>query len=73
MNLYPFHDVVKNAQNAILTGATVFQQFNCAHCGVKQTMSEPNKFFTEGICEECEGMTDIVKDGCNFLVMRNSG
>lgn len=67
MNLHPFDQVVGNAEEKIKQGWTVFQQFLCAHCGTKQTMSEANKFFTEGVCEECNKLTDIQSDGCNFM------
>ena len=67
MNLYPFDEVVANAQTAIDKGATVHQQWNCEHCGAKQTMEEADKFFTSGICEECGKETDIKKNGHNFM------
>ena len=71
MNLHPFDEVVANAQRLILLGAQTFQQFNCQVCGTKQTMDEPDKFFTQGLCEECGGLTDIRKNGCNLLVMKH--
>lgn len=67
MNVHDFETVVTNAERKIKLGWTVFQQFNCGQCGTKQTMSAPNKFYTEGVCEECGGLTDIVRDGCNFM------
>jgi len=67
MNLYPFKDVVANAERKIAQGWTVYQQFNCAHCGAKQTMDDPNKFYLTGRCEECGKITDIEKDGMNFM------
>ncbi len=68
MKLHPFDEVVANADSKIKLGATVHQQWNCEHCGVKQTMEEPNRFFTSGICEECGKETDIVKNGHNFML-----
>jgi PHP family Zn ribbon phosphoesterase len=67
MMLYPFWDVCKTAELYINKGATIHQQWNCAHCGVKQTMAEANKMFMQGKCEECGELTDILKDGCNQL------
>lgn len=67
MNLHPFNDVVKNAESKMREGWTVYQQFNCAGCGAKQTMPDANKFFTAGRCEECQHVTDIVANGCNFM------
>jgi hypothetical protein len=69
MNLHPFEEVVKNASERMAEGWDVYQQFNCAHCGAKQTMEVKNKFFTTGKCEACGRVTDIRKDGCNFAAM----
>jgi hypothetical protein len=67
MKLHPFDDVAAYAAKWIAQGATIFQQFNCAHCGAKQTMDVPNKFFEQGKCEECGKVTNIKRKGCNFL------
>ena len=67
MNLHPFDEVAKNADSKIAEGWDVYQQFNCQHCGAKQTMPVENKFFTSGMCEECDSVTDIQRDGCNFM------
>jgi hypothetical protein len=69
MNLHPFDEVAKNAESKIREGWEVYQQFNCAGCGVKQTMDDKNIFHTRGRCEECGHVTDIRKDGCNFMAM----
>jgi hypothetical protein len=73
VNLHPFREVAANAQNKIAEGWTTYQQFNCASCGAKQTMADANVFHKKGKCEECGAVTDIERDGCNFmatLVMR---
>jgi Zn finger protein HypA/HybF involved in hydrogenase expression len=67
MNLHPFNTVCANAERKIAEGWTVYQQWKCAHCGVKQTMPDKNKFYMRGKCEECGKETDIVKDGMNFM------
>jgi predicted nucleic acid-binding Zn ribbon protein len=46
----------------------VYQQFNCAACGTKQTMDQPNTLFTHGKCEECGAVSDLKRDGCNYAV-----
>ena len=33
-------------------------------------MPDANVFFTTGLCEHCEAVTDIEKDGCNFMAVR---
>lgn len=68
MKLYPFWSVAADFQNFMRRGANVYQQWNCAHCGVKQTMEKPNMMFKLGKCEECGKETDIAKDGCNYMV-----
>lgn len=71
MKLYPFKDVVENAIGNVhlQQGGTVFQQWLCSHCGVKQTMANENMFYKNGQCEECGEITDIEKDGCNFMAV----
>ena len=69
MNLHPWNEVLANADRKIQEGWSVYQQWNCAHCGIKQTMSDKNKFFTRGKCEECGQKTDIKKDGHNFIAI----
>lgn len=73
MNLHPFATVCANADKKIAEGWEVYQQWNCAHCGTKQTMPDPNKFFTSGRCEECDLITDIRRDGCNFMATISMG
>lgn len=67
MKIHPFNDVCANAERKIAQGWAIYQQWNCAHCGVKQTMPDKNKFYTRGKCEECGKETNIKKDGCNFM------
>lgn len=66
MNVHPWDDVVVNAERKMNQGWQVFQQWNCQHCGAKQTMPDADKFYLFGICEECKKTTDIKKAGCNF-------
>jgi hypothetical protein len=68
MNLYPFDEVAAAADERIQAGATVYQQFNCAGCGAKQTIDTPNTFHTLGTCEECGHTSDLVRDGCNYML-----
>ncbi|RPH72699.1 MAG: hypothetical protein EHM78_02010 [Myxococcaceae bacterium] len=65
---HPFDEVVIAANDAIARGADVYQKFSCAGCGQRLTMSEANTFFETGSCDKCGVVTDIKKDGCNFLV-----
>ena len=68
MKLHPWNEVLDAADALIKQDIDVYQQFNCAKCGAKQTMDHPNKFHITGICEECGHETDIVKNGMNYMV-----
>jgi hypothetical protein len=68
MKLHPWNEVVAAVDGLIKEGVDIYQQFNCEHCGAKQTMDVPNKLFTSGVCQECGRETDIVKNGCNYMV-----
>jgi hypothetical protein len=70
MKLYPLQECADRAEKILAQNphAQCFQQFKCAHCGVKQTMPDANKFYIGGCCEECGRITDIQKTGCNYAV-----
>jgi hypothetical protein len=69
MKLHPFKECAERADQLIdKYGCEVFQQFNCAHCGAKQTMEQANTFFKYGECEECGAWTNVEADGCNYAV-----
>ena len=68
MKLYPFDEVIQAAEAKIADGATVYQQWLCSHCGAKQTMPDPDTFYIAGYCEECSQLTDIQKNGHNYMV-----
>lgn len=69
MKLHPFEEVAANAERKMNEGWEIYQQFNCAHCGAKQTMEQKDVFHVLGKCEECGGITNIRKDGCNFMAI----
>jgi hypothetical protein len=68
MKLHPFWECAAAAKSYADQGMNVYQQFNCAKCGAKQTMDVANQFFKLGTCEECGGETNIEKDGCNYML-----
>ena len=72
MNLHTFYEVAANAERKSREGWTTFQQFNCAECNTKQTMPDANVFHKKGRCERCNGITDIGKDGCNFMAVMSA-
>lgn len=69
MKLHPWDKVLEQAKVYMAEGFNVFQQFNCANCGTKQTMDTPNTFHMLGRCEECGSITNIRQDGCNYMLM----
>jgi hypothetical protein len=73
VKIFPFAEVTQKALaiHKRSPEAEIFQQWNCAHCGTKQTMEVPNKFYTHGICEVCDHLTNIEQDGCNFMLAMN--
>lgn len=68
MKLYPIEECQEKAEQYIAKGAKAYQQFLCTHCGAKQTMETPNMWYATGKCEECNQITDIMHDGCNWLL-----
>jgi transcription elongation factor Elf1 len=68
MKLYPWDEVIEKCELILAQGGAIYQQFNCQHCGRKQTMDKPNSFYIAGICEECGGTTDIKKNGMNYMI-----
>ncbi len=69
---YPFDDVCKTAEELIGQGREVYQKWTCSNCGSRQTMPDANTMYTKGICEECDSLTDIKKQGCNYMVLYSS-
>jgi hypothetical protein len=66
---FPFGDAAAEAAAHFRAGHTVHQKFTCGRCGTRQTMAEPNRFFTSGKCEECGHVTDLVVRGCGYLLV----
>jgi hypothetical protein len=70
---HPFSEVAADVERLTADGKTVcFEKWTCQHCGARQTMTEPNKWFTTGQCEECGLVTDITVNGTNFILVRSS-
>lgn len=63
----PWDELLARADDAIAGGATVYQKFTCALCGTRQTMEAPNRFYTEGQCEACRHVTDLIKTGGGYM------
>lgn len=69
MKLYPIDECVDTVEPLVARGMNIYQQYTCASCGTKQTMPDANIFYKRGKCEECGAITDIEKDGCNYMLV----
>ena len=65
---FPWHEVAKKAEALAKSGVDVYQKFTCSGCGQRLTMDVPNHFYEEGTCDKCPAVTDIKKQGCNFMI-----
>lgn len=65
---FPFAEAAQGAHEWALLGWYTYQKWTCQYCGVRQTMPDANKFYEEGICEECKKTTRIKERGCNYLL-----
>jgi len=68
-NNFPFYNVVHEAFLLSKKGWKVFQKFTCEKCGQRLTMDIPNKFWKEGTCDQCGHLTNIEKNGCNYMLL----
>jgi len=67
---FPILDCIKAVEKITADGTwTAFQKFTCQHCGSRQTMDVPNKFYTTGICQKCDSVTNIEQRGCNYMLV----
>ena len=73
MKLHPFYECAERAEELIQKGHAVYQQWSCHACGAKQTMPDRDAFYKLGICEECRAVTNIEKDGCNYMLVTACG
>jgi|SRR6516162_5668979 len=71
MKVYPWKEVIATVEERIHAAPNTyaFQQFNCAHCGIKQTVDKPNSFSKLARCEECGGVTNCEKRGINYMLV----
>lgn len=67
---HPFYEVVEQVEKLAADGALCYQKFTCSGCGQRLTIDVPNRFHTQGTCDRCPAVTDIEKQGCNYLVIK---
>jgi PHP family Zn ribbon phosphoesterase len=73
MNLHPWDEVLANMHEQRRLGHDVYQQFLCEKCGTKLMMEAPNDIHETGTCDRCGHLTDIKKNGMNFMVALKIG
>jgi hypothetical protein len=54
-------------------GHFCYQKFTCSGCGARLTMDQPNIIFETGTCDKCPAITDIKKQGCNYMLQIKLG
>lgn len=64
-----FHSCAAAANRQVQKGNKIHQKFWCANCGVAQYIEKENVFYAAGKCEECGHVSDLIKDGCNYLLI----
>jgi hypothetical protein len=66
---HPFEAVLRTAQAAANRGAETYQKFTCSNCRLRQGFDEANHWWTHGRCERCNTITNIYKQGCNYILV----
>lgn len=71
---HPFNEIATRFAELVDSGAELHQKFTCTGCGQRLTIDTPNLMFTEGDCDKCGTVTNIVETGCNYLmILHNHG
>lgn len=65
---FPWDEVVVKAVELARRGVHVYQKYTCAGCGNRLTIETPNRFYETGTCDQCPAVTDIKKQGCNYML-----
>ena len=68
---HPFVEIALAVEDHASNGFFCYQKWSCEHCQSRQMMPNANVLYKTGKCQECGKITDIVKNGCNYL--RSSG
>ena len=73
-NDYPLSEIAEAVERLAGKGWECYQKFTCEKCGERLTMEPANTLYTSGKCDKCGHLTDIKKNGCNYLAVgRNKG
>ncbi|HEY7417410.1 MAG TPA: hypothetical protein VH593_19660 [Ktedonobacteraceae bacterium] len=66
---FPLAECANMANKYIAGGAKVYQKFTCEKCGARLTIDQPNTFYESADCDRCGAVTDIKKNGCNYMMV----
>lgn len=70
---YPIMECFDAASRFVADGATIYQKFSCESCGARMTIPDANTFYTSGSCEKCRHVSNIRKNGCNYMLAMDVG
>jgi len=65
---HPFQVILEAVAKHSSQGRLCYQKYTCAGCGQRLMIEKPNVFYKTAKCEECSHLTDIEKQGCNYLL-----
>jgi hypothetical protein len=65
---HPFEEIVAAIQRHAALGRMCYQKYTCSGCGLRLSMEEPNVLYKTGRCDGCGVVTDIEKQGCNYML-----
>lgn len=68
---FPLDEIAQAVQEHIDNGCLIFQKFTCAGCGQRLVIDIPNRLYTSGNCDKCGHVTDIQKQGCNYMLIKS--
>lgn len=63
------HAVLKDADEQIALGHSVFFKFTCLKCGQRCTFEEKNTLYRQGRCEECQHVSDLHDPKINLGIL----
>lgn len=73
MKNYPIYQCMITAQEYVSAGHEIYQKFQCEKCKAENYMEEPNNFYEAGKCEDCGHITNLIENGCNYLLVMKLG
>jgi len=69
-NDFPLAEVREALDERLAEGFMFWQKFTCAGCGQRLTVEQPNTLYATANCDNCDAVTDIAAQGCNYLLLK---